>query len=184
MALMEPLACVVNLVKKMRLGDSPVAIIGLGAMGLMASLYLHKQVTAVFEIDDARAAHAEGLGLPVTSPDTADRFSHLMVFPGSVKAVEDAVRLALPNAVIGLFAPLPPGEFPATPWEDYYFKGLTFANAYSCDHTDTAIAQEALATGRFTADQVVDRWISMREVPDAYSAMSKGEIRKAMVIFE
>lgn len=181
-ALVEPLACVVKQLRRMRHEPGlPLAVVGLGVMGV---LHMLSRPGAVgFDINPARAAWSRALGLDARPNGTDQQFPFVAVMPGSESAVAFALEIAAPDAVIGLFAPLPPGVAPRTPWEDYYFRDLTWVNSYSCGPQDTAEAMALLRQGTVRASQVVSDFISLEELPAKYEQMQRGEIFKAMVIF-
>jgi L-iditol 2-dehydrogenase len=181
-ALVEPLACVVKQLRRMRHEPGqPFSVVGLGVMGI---LHLLARPGAVgFDVHPARVAWSRAQGLDARPNGTDQKFPYVAVMPGSESAVQFALEIAAPDAVIGLFAPLPPGVAPRTPWEDYYFRDVTWVNSYSCGPDDTAHAVSLLRAGGIKASQVVSDFIGLEELPAKYEQMQRGEILKAMVLF-
>lgn len=181
-ALVEPLACVVKQIRRLGCAEqSQVAIIGLGVMGLLHLKLLTKATG--FDVNPKRVEWAKHLGLDARVNDTAKKFDAVVVMPGSEAAVAFALEIASPDAKIGLFAPLMPGVAPATPWEEYYFRDITWVNSYSCGPDDTSAAVEIIRTRRVKSADVVSDFIDLDALPQAYEQMQKGEILKAMVTF-
>ncbi|MBX3095379.1 MAG: alcohol dehydrogenase catalytic domain-containing protein [Fimbriimonadaceae bacterium] len=182
-ALVEPLACVCKQIRRLGnpCGDS-VAIVGLGVMGLLHMQLLEGAVG--FDINEERVDRARRMGLDARENSLEHKFSNIVVMPGSEKAVEFALDIAAPDATIGLFAPLAPGAAPLHPWEDYYFNDIKWINSYSCGPNDTAEAISHIRAKRVKALDVVSDFIPLDALPMAYGKMQRGEILKAMVVFD
>lgn len=182
-ALIEPLACVVKAIR--RAGERPgkTAVIGAGALGLMHALVLGP--CTLLDIHPVRVAHARALGLNALAPDKiTDAFERVFVLPGTPAAIDAAVQVSSPDAVICLFAPLPPDvPMPLSMASTAYFRDLMIVHSYSCGPEDTRIAAEHIRAGRVRAEQVVSDFITLDELPVAYRAMAEGRILKAMVVF-
>ncbi|MBC8064391.1 MAG: hypothetical protein H7Y17_06150 [Chlorobia bacterium] len=93
------------------------------------------------------------------------------------------MKIANPGASLIMFAPLTPGEVLEVP-QEAYFKDIQILNSYSCGPNDTRAAKEAISAGRIRAEQVVSHFIGIEELPAAYGKMKRGEILKAMVLFD
>jgi L-iditol 2-dehydrogenase len=180
-ALMEPLGCVA---KSLRAAGSQgsAAAIGLGTMGLMHLLTLGEDA-AGFEINPRRAAWARELGLRVEPQESARRFDRVFVCPGTQSALDAGLALAAPGATVVLFAPFAPGEAVEVPWDRLYFEEISLVPSYSCGPEDTLQAMAWLREGKVRAEQVVSHFVGIGELPQAYQAMKRGEILKAMVMF-
>lgn len=185
-ALIEPVACVE---KALRIAGTdltePNAVIGLGFMGLVHSLLLPNAVA--FEVNQTRIAHAQSLGINAKSAlqeleDSKDTFESVFVCPGSQKAFDLALSLVRPGGTIVMFAPLAPTEDLRVP-QAAYFKDVRLLQSYSCGPEDTKQAFSRFQSGKLRAEQLVDRFAALDELPDLYVKMRDGEILKPMVVF-
>jgi L-iditol 2-dehydrogenase len=82
-----------------------------------------------------------------------------------------------------MFAPLPPAEPLKVP-QDAYFRDLKIVHSYSCGPDDTTAALEILRENGLWAEQVVSDFVTLDELPDRYQRMKRGDILKAMVVFD
>jgi L-iditol 2-dehydrogenase len=185
-ALIEPLACVVKSVRAADLqpgrpANAAVAIIGLGAMGLMHSLLLPGSVG--YDTNTDRLRHAKTLDLDARTIDAHESADVVFVCPGNKAALDFAIRIVNPGGRIVLFAPMPPGEETPVDLNRLYFRDVQLANSYSCGPNHTAAAAGLLRAGLFRAEHVVSDFIEIAELPKAYDAMKRGDIHKAMVLF-
>lgn len=180
-ALIEPLACVVKSLRRTgyREGE-PAVVIGLGVMGLMHLLLMPGAVG--IDLDERRVNWAKSLGLDARLPETVPA-TCVIVCPGSEGALRAGLECAVPDARVGLFAPLPEGQPVALDLEKLYFRDLTLTASYSAGPDDSREAHRVLAEGRVKAEQVVSDFITLDQLPTAYQAMKQQEILKAMVEF-
>lgn len=182
-ALIEPLGCVAKSIRRARLTqDDRVAVIGLGTMGVMHMLALRGNAIG-FELKEERLEWVRNLGYEVRTPSTEAKFNVIFVCPGSEKALRFAIDIAAPSARILLFAPQPPNQPVSIEYDKLYFQDYEFINSYSCGPDDTQTAFAWLEEGRIKAEEVVSHFIFVDELPEAYRAMQKGDILKAMVVF-
>ncbi len=182
-ALIEPLACVVKSIGNRTRPQSAErsAVIGLGVMGLMHALSLPG--CTAYEINPLRAEYARSLGIRVLNPDEAEPAEFVYVCPGTKPALDLSVRMVEPNGTITLFAPMPPGQETPVDLNRLYFLDARIEFAYSCGPIDTIKAIKLLREKRVQAEQVVSDFVGIDGLPQAYLAMKRGEILKAMVIF-
>jgi L-iditol 2-dehydrogenase len=196
-ALIEPLACVI---KSMRMGspchvkflEKPwlvepahgTAVIGLGVMGLMHALMLTGDTNTVvgYDLNQDRIAWAKSQGIEARHPDNIEPADLIFVCPGSQRAFDLAMQIAVPEARIVMFAPLGPGESLTVP-QEAYFRDISISHSYSCGPDDTEIARKAIEGRKLYAEQVVSQFIGIDELPLAYQQMKRGEILKPMVVF-
>jgi L-iditol 2-dehydrogenase len=184
-ALIEPLACVVKGIRATR--EDPrerrSAVIGLGVMGLMHMLLL-PEGSVGYEMVEARRKWAEALGFDARFPEAAEPADVVYVCPGSEAALRLALDIVRPGGTVLLFAPMPPASPVSLDLEDLYFREVRLVPSYSCGPNDTRQAAEHLGAGHVRAEQVVSHFVTLDELPEAYLAMKRGEILKAMVLFE
>lgn len=198
-ALIEPLACTVKSYWRGFIHESdidvvskaPVAVIGLGVMGLMHMLR-HRvygdsengQKLVGYDLNPERIRWAQELGFDAKQPAEATPAEVVFVCPGTIEALQLGLQIASPDATVVLFSPLsPPGMF-ELPINELYFKDLRLVTSYSCGPDDTHAAHTLLGEGHVRAEQVISHFISIDELPAAYQAMKRGEILKPMVIFD
>ncbi|MBX3118420.1 MAG: alcohol dehydrogenase catalytic domain-containing protein [Fimbriimonadaceae bacterium] len=182
-ALIEPVACVMKAFSRVPGWESSrVAVIGLGAMGLGHMLVAHNAVG--YDINPARLEWAKSLGLDARKPEDKEPADTIFVCPGNQSALDLAFEVATPGARIVLFAPFPPGSPPTVDWDRLYFQDYSLITSYSCGPDDTQAAMQAIADGKVKAEQIVSHFVSLDELPKAYEAMKRGEILKAMVVFD
>ena len=182
--LIEPLATVVKSLRRsrMRSGDR-VLIIGLGVMGLLhvalarlngAALVLAAdRVPERLDCAARMGAHrtldvaAQSIEQAVAEATGGDGADVVVVGPGSIAAMDDAVRCVARGGTIVLFTPLPESERWPLPVHDLYFKDVTIATSYSAGPDDTREALNLLTAGldvsplfthRFPLDGVVDAY--------------------------
>jgi L-iditol 2-dehydrogenase len=183
-ALIEPLACVVKSVGMGGTCDLPEttrAVIGLGSMGLMHALLTPD--AQAYDLNPARIRYARQLGIDARLPSEAEPAEIIFVCPGNKPALDLAIGMVEPGGIIVLFAPMPPGEETPVDLNRLYFGDVQLMNSYSCGPLETRAAAHHLREGRIRAEQVVSDFIGIDDLPNAYQAMKKGEILKAMVVF-
>lgn len=181
-ALIEPLACVVKAIRGVPLFHGrTTAVIGLGVMGLMHALMLGEGCVA-YDLNPNRVAWARRQGIDARHPDDATEAGSVFVCPGSQAAFDLGLRLVHPGGTIVMFAPLAPGEALQVP-QAAYFRDVTIRHAYSCGPDDTRLAVQAIRQGRVRAEQVVEQFLAIDALPEAYGRMKRGEILKAMVVW-
>jgi len=183
-ALIEPVACVH---KSLRLGNiqpkSRTAVIGLGAMGLIHALLLRG--STCFEVNPERILWARNQGIDCSTPEEWDgrSFDRVFVCPGSQAAFDFGLKIANPESVIIMFAPLPPNESLHID-QAAYFKDISVVNSYSCGPNDTRKAFDSLNAGLIRAEQVASDFIDIDQLPTAYQDMKEGRILKSIVVFD
>jgi len=200
-ALIEPLACVAKSIRRALTSSfslqpiewepraiewQPAAVIGLGVMGLMHMLVLSSFGPHVigYDLNVERVIWAKTIGLAAQTTSSPERANLIIVCPGNQAALDMAASMINPGGTIVLFAPLPP-DAPATiDLNQLYFRDARLVSSYSCGPRDTRLAATWLRQGKIKAEQVVSDFIPIDELPQAYQAMKKGDILKAMVIFE
>jgi L-iditol 2-dehydrogenase len=182
-ALVEPLACVVKSVRHLA-GAKSIAIIGLGAMGLMHLALLRDREAVGIEKSAKRLDWARSLGLGIVSSEAEAKFDAVVACPGSQEALDLALQLAGPGSKVVLFAPMPPGKPVEADWDRLYFQEISLIPSYSCGPSEMAEAMAILRKSQVKAEQVVSHFIGIDELPEAYEAMKKGEILKPMVMFD
>lgn len=182
-ALIEPVACVRKSIRRasLRMGDR-VAVIGLGTMGLAHALLLPDCVA--FDLLPQRLQWARNLGIDAREPSTDQEFDSVFLCPGTEPALRFALELLAPGGTLNLFSPLPPPAQVVIGLNDLYFRDIRLVSSYSCGPTDTKAALDDLASNRIRAEHLVSHFIALDELPRAYEQMKKGEILKAMVMFQ
>lgn len=182
-ALMEPLGCVAKSLVRARLESrAEVAVIGLGSLGLAHLLALPNRAVG-YDLNPERREWARNLGLRAEPPNKSEPADTVFVCPGNAEALSLAVEMVRPGGQIVLFAPFPPNAEPHSPLNRLYFSDIRLTPTYSCGPDDTALALKWLRKGRISAKKLVSDFVGIDDLPQAYEAMKKGKILKAMVEF-
>lgn len=182
-ALIEPLGCVMKSLNIAKPEGQECSVIGLGSMGLLHMLMLDSGAIG-YDLSERRRTWALSIGLEAREPSNASPATAIYVCPGSPPAVDLAIQMSRPGGTVLLFAPMPPDRPACVDLNAAYFKDLTLKHSYSCGPDHTRMARAAIHLGKLRAEQVVSDFIGIGELPEAYQAMKRGDILKAMVIFE
>jgi L-iditol 2-dehydrogenase len=170
-------------IRKLNLrGDETIGVVGLGVMGLLFMLALEGAVGC--DLNPGRRAWAAEMGLKAVPPQVMPPCEVVVVCPGTIPALDFALKIAEPEPRIVLFAPLAPGEKAELDLHGLYFQDLTLICSYSCGPRDTAAAAQVIREGRVKAEQVISHFANLDEIPGLYQMMKAGEILKPMVVFE
>jgi L-iditol 2-dehydrogenase len=184
-ALVEPVGCVVKSVRRasLRAGDR-VAVVGLGALGLVHMILTREYGPVGFEPNAGRREWALRLGLNAREPGGGERFTVVFVCPGTAEALQFAMEIAAPDARIVRFAPGAPGDGFKLDLCHAYFREVNLLHSYSCGPEEFAAAAEVIRRGVVSAEQVVSDFVPLAELPGAYGRMRSAQILKAMVRFD
>jgi len=177
----EPLACCVRAVEKLplRKGDSVLAI-GLGAMGIVngrlarlggAGLVLGSDFSA------ARRERALGWGFDAAWDPREAGFAdalrertggrgpdHVVVGPGSLPALEQALEVVAPGGSVLLFSPFEERAVARLPLHRFYFGEVTLLASYSCAAKETRRALDLIRDGSVRVDALVSHRLGLEEV--------------------
>lgn len=195
----EPLACALRAFRRLevRSGES-VWILGLGPMGLLnLMLARHFGAEPVIASDPvaARRAYAEKLGADVVlDPGAADASEALreatggwgpdkvIVGPGSVSAVEEALAAAGPGTTVLLFTPTAPDELVRLRPHDLYFNEVTLTHSYSAGPLETREALELLEEGPLDVESLVTHRFGLEGLGEALKLVSQhGEALRVVI---
>ncbi len=197
--LIEPLATVVKSIRRSRLraGDR-ILIIGLGVMGLLhVALARRRGAGLVLAADRVpeRLACAKRMGadraLDVSAAAIDDLVSAetdgagadvVVVGPGSMAAMDDAVRCVARGGTIVFFTPLPAHERWPMPVHDLYFKDVTITASYSAGPDDTREALGLLAGGLDVAPLLTHSF-PLDGVVDAYRLVAAAREALKVVVY-
>ena len=168
----EPLACSLRAFRKLDVqpGES-VWVLGLGPMGLLnVMLARHFGAEPVIASDPAavRRAYAAKMGadlvLDPAERSTADAVREatggfgpdkVIVGPGAVDAIEEALGAAGAGTTILLFTPTPPDAIVQLRPHDLYFREATITHSYSSGPVDTREALRMLEEGALQVEPLV-----------------------------
>ncbi|GBC83060.1 Sorbitol dehydrogenase [bacterium HR10] len=199
--LIEPTACVVKSLRRAELhpGET-VVVIGLGIMGLL-HLRLARALGArrLIGVDrlDARCRVAEQFGdvrtVNAAREPVPERVRELtegegadvvIVGPGSCEAIALGIACAGPGGRVILFAPTPPEEQLAIEPYPLYMNEVSLIPSYSCGPPDTREALRWIERGAIRARDLPLRRFSLERVSEAFQAMARAEILKAIICFD
>lgn len=198
--LIEPTACAIRGMKRagLQVGDT-VLIIGAGVSGLLftqLSRLWGAGLIIVGDPVDYRLQAAGKLGADFTvqplEEDLEARLKELnqgrradlvIVTPGSLKAMEQGLRLAGRGATVLLYAPLPPGTTLPVEVYDLLFSEITLVSTYSCGPDETRTALEFIRRGRVQTSGLVTHRFGLHEVGEAMRlARQAAESLKVVVV--
>ena len=197
--LVEPLACVVNGVRRMGgfLRGGSVVVIGLGVMGMLfVVLARHYGAGRIIGLDmnPWRLDKAMGLGatdvLDARDPESVGKAASMtgggagrvVIGPGSIKAMESGIGLAGPGGTVLFFTPTPPGEVVSFDQNLVYFKDLSFVQSYSCGPDDTREALGLIASGVIPVDDIITHRFPLKLAGEAFRmTAAAGESLKCIV---
>lgn len=194
--LIEPLACILRGQRLAGVGEgSNVVIVGAGSMGLieaeLASVLGAARVVVV-EPNAHRRPAAEALGatvLPACDPEAVRRAlggrlaDQVIVCTHNHAAMNDALHLAGPAAVVQYFAPTPPGEMVPLDLGSIFWREVELQSTYSAGPADIRDALAMLADGRVTAEGVVTHHVPFDQVEEAFRLARTGEALKVVIDF-
>jgi len=205
--LVEPLGCVVKSLRRARLHDDDlVLVMGLGVMGLLhvaaltTSIALPGMPRATdlrvvgSDFDETRRARASRLGATaVFDPTDALAGVHalsdgrgadvVICGPGTPTALQEALNALAPDGTLVMFTPIEPTQRWLFDQSEAYFRDLSLVASYSCGPEDTRLALAALAAGLVTIQDVGGEIFAPEQTAQAYDAMRRGQIVKAIVAF-
>jgi len=195
----EPVACCLRATRRkgeVRPGDT-VAIVGLGAMGLvMLQLARRLGATCVVASDliADRRARAVRLGADeavdpaVTTLASAIRArvprgaDVVLVCPAEVRAMQAGIEAAAPGGRVVCFTPLPPDRPLVIDQSNLYFREIALVQSYSCGPDETRAALDLLATGAIDVDSLVTHRAGLEGVAAALDrAAGKGDGIKTII---
>ncbi|HXW76294.1 MAG TPA: alcohol dehydrogenase catalytic domain-containing protein [Candidatus Eremiobacteraceae bacterium] len=194
----EPLATVVKSLRRAAVerGDR-VLVIGLGVMGLLHILAARArgvQVILGSDIVGTRRDAALSAGAIAAFDPRSERLTErvlaatdgegadvVVVGPGSVEALDDAVGCVARGGTIVAFTPLPPDVRWPMPVHDLFFKDVDVVSSYSAGPDDTREALRLLEGGLPVKPLITHRF-SLREAAEAYALVARaGEALKVIV---
>ena len=194
--LIEPLACILRGQRLAGVGEgSHVVIVGAGSMGLLeaeVATVIGATRVVVIEPDSARRPAARALGatvLPSCDPGAvrdalggrlADQ---VVVCTHAHSAMNDALYLAGPAAVVQYFAPTPPGELVPLDLGAIFWREVELQSTYSAGPADTRDALAMLADGRVRAEGIITHHVPFDRVDDAFRLARSGGALKVVVDF-
>jgi L-iditol 2-dehydrogenase len=199
-ALVEPLGCVVKSLRRAEpaggYAGRTLYAIGAGVMGLMHVAVAVARGARAFVSDfhaDRRAA-ALALGaagafepagaLEALRAATGGRGAETVICgPGTPGALAHAVEAVAPDGTVLMFTPIEPDERFAFDQSAAYFRDVRLVASYSCGPDDTREALELLRSGTVSAARLGVCGFAFPDVAQAYAAMARAEVVKAIVTF-
>jgi len=199
--LIEPTACVVKSLRRAALHEGEaVVVIGLGIMGmlhlLLARAWGARPLIGVDRLDtrchmaerlgDVRTLNPEREDVParvreLTEGDGADV---VIVGPSSPEALALGIACAGPGARVILFTPLPPGERVAIEPYHLYMNEISLIPSYSCGPPETREALRWIEQGAIRARHLPIHRFPLERVSEAFAAMARAEVVKAIICFD
>lgn len=195
----EPLACSLRAFDKLAIEPgASLWILGAGPMGLInLRLGRHYGAEPLIVTDPVavRRSYAEEAGADVVldpgATDFAEALSgatdgwgaeNIIVGPGSVAAIDEALAHTAPGARVMIFTPTPPEDAAAYRPCDLYFKEVTISHSYSAGPTDTRRALELLRSGEFAVEDLVTHRFGLDGVGEALQLIKQyGEALRSVI---
>jgi len=196
-ALAEPVACAVKAVRRAAVRqDDTVAVIGLGANGVMLGLVAREAGAKALigcDPDPQRRAHALRLGFDAAG-EPGEEFSLKVkrasdsgadvafVLPTAEGAVVSALATAGPGGRVVFYSPVQPGKKWTFEPHLPYLRDLSMLFSYSSGARDIREALELIERGVVRASDLVTHRIPLADAPEAFRlARRGGDVLKVMV---
>lgn len=199
-ALTEPLACVVNALADLDIGDGDtVAVIGAGPMGILNAMVLRSIAgTRVVQIetDPLRRGIASSLGSETIDPGACDPVDavrsltdgrgadQVVLAAGSVAAIPGALALARPGGKVMLFGGLPQGQMASIDPNLIHYRQITIYGSSGFTPEDFARAGELINGKAFNLTGLITHRFKLDEITRALDIASKPESLKVEICFE
>lgn len=191
-AMVEPVACVVKSLRRANIkrGDT-VLVVGLGVMGIfhimLAREYGAKKVIGTdmvqFRLDRALKAGADYV-IDVSKEDVVERLKTItegkmaqsvIVGPGSVKVIDESIKLLSRGGTLVIFTPTPPEQKLTISVNELYFNDMTITTSYSCGPIDTREALDLIKQKKINFDILITHRFSINETAKAYELTAKAQ---------
>lgn len=195
---MEPLACCLRSIKRVKLqaGDTAV-IIGLGSIGLLLG-----QLVQAFggrcigiDLDPVRRHFAESFGFQVTADgftpavhqtllkETAGRGADVVIVTaGRPGMVPEALSWIREGGTLNVFASFHPDSKVTFDWNDLYYREINLVSSYSPSPQDLAEALQLLAEKKVRVDTLATNQFPLTGFSDALECLDKRTIMKAIIL--
>jgi len=196
--LIEPVACAIRGMRRVRVesGDT-VLVLGAGVSGLIFAQLARlwgAGLVAVVDFVQYRLEVAKRLGADLTIEAGEGTLSRLEAFnegrgadlvivtPGSIRAMEEGIRLAGKGGALLLYAPSYPGERLPLDTNDIFWRELTITTTYSSSHKDTRTALEFIRRRRVQVEPLITHRLSLDQVAEGLRLMAQAQESLKIVI--
>jgi len=200
--LIEPLACVLKGLGRVRLRKSDKAVvIGLGIMGQLQIMALRRlgvhHVIGVDRVDfrlqralengaseciDVRMEPVPEAVARITGGDMAQL---VVVGPASVSAMETGIRCAGAGADVLFFSPAVPGEKLCLNPNELYFRDISLITSYSCGPPDTRAALGMIGADPADWGRLITHRFPIEETHEAFRLTAEGGASlKSVITFQ
>ncbi len=203
-SLVEPLACVVKSLRRAFAHDAfaggligrTIHVVGAGVMGLMHVAVAVRLGASVYASDfhagrrenalrlGARMAFEPADACSALDADTGGRFADAVVCgPGTPAALEASLATLGRDGTLLMFSPIEPSQRFSFEQSAAYFRDVRLVSSYSCGPDDTRRALDLIADGVVTARLLDAAEFQFPAVAEAYEAMRRNDLVKAIVTF-
>ena len=191
-SLIEPMACCLRGIKRanLKLGDT-VLIMGAGFTGLV-HLQLAKILGAglviVSDFLDFKLEKAKKLGADIIiNPGKEDALEKIkdvneargadivVVTPGSIEALKEAIRLAGKGATLYQYGPTSPEATLSIVPHQFFFSEITFVASYSCSSLETRTILEYIYQKRIDTDGLITHNFDLDQIGQAVKLTAKAK---------
>ena len=199
LALAEPLSCVINGHKNIRVAvDDTVLILGSGPIGLLhlqISLLSGARTVIVSDPSDSRRAVAENLGASVTVDPTSEDLAEVVaehtdglgvdaaiICIGIPALVNDAFRMARKGGRVNVFAGLAGAGWSEVEANLIHYNELVVTGASNSRRADYGMALRLIETGRVRTEPMVTHRFPLEQAVEAIDKSAGGDGIKVAVM--
>lgn len=197
MALSEPLACILNSIRKSEIKENQsVLIIGGGPMGLLHVAALQRynlEHLLLTEFHDKRREAAQQMGAQTIDPQTEDvkerintltnsqGVDHIIVCVGLPEVVEEAFDFARAGTTINIFGGLKSGSTITIDPNIIHYSEVKVVGAFGFSSDDFNNAAHLLANGEIKLDQIITNTYPLEDILEAFKNSTNPETVKTVV---
>ncbi len=184
--LVEPLACVLTAMDKMRVTPkSNVLIAGGGPMGMLFALMLASDGVRVTisEPVEARRAQVMSLGVTAVAPDsvTASDYDNIVVAVNLPPLVEEYVKSVGDNGTVHVFAGLPGGTVLSLDAHAIHYRGVTVTGSSGFNLPAFHRAYEIIRQNPAHFRRLITHRFDLENASEAFETLAEGKAFKVLV---
>jgi L-iditol 2-dehydrogenase len=185
-SLVEPLACVLNGARRLRLTQaSRVLVVGGGPMGaLFALLFKARGVpAAVVEPAPSRRDRMASWGLEVLEPGEAKQgvYDNVVIAVNKASLFDDYIRLVADGGTVLMFSGLPKGEGMIVDSYSIHYREVTLVGSFGYALPQFAEALDLIVTKRALFSDLVTHRLPLAEGKAGFELLDSGEAFKIVL---
>lgn len=193
-AFIEPLACCLNMQRKMSLRpEHSLLIIGGGRLGILnmrTAKALGLEKIFLIEPDAKRRVKGKALGFTEVFAGEVEAWEQLTNVDTVIPCCPDPAAFAFSldilakGGVLGFFSGLVTGENISPNLNLIHYKELTVTGSYGCNIADSKSAQALLADGSLIVEDLIENRISLAEVEEGLLSIKERSALSTLVCFD